>query len=201
LFLAARQASQFPDRSAGLAVILELVSWPLAFIVALALTASFAPGTASGLEASVFSAAYALLALDIARRTGSRILAKAISGSVSIFVALSFTFAVMFEPSAASALCSLVGGLLLLLWGAAGKKPVTVVAALVTLSAGAWFGLDEIVQLVITSSWIELAVFGASAIALGSILDRHGVAIKLRLSRWYAGANGHENDKAIALEN
>ena len=199
LFLAARQVSQFPDRSAGLATLLELVSWPLALIVALALADAFAPLIASGLEASVFSAAYALLALDVARRTSSRMLARAIAGSVSIFVAASFTFVVMLQPNATSALCSLAGGLLLLLWGAAGRKPVTVIAALLTLLAGVWCGLDDIVQLVITSSWIELAIFGASAITLGSILDRHGVAIKLRLSRWYAGAS--KDDKAIALEN
>ena len=198
-FLAARQASQFPDRSALLAATLELVSWPLALIVSLALTDAIAAGAASGLQASAFSLTYTLFALDIARRTDSRILAKAIAGSVSIFVALSFTFAVMLDPSAASALCSLLGGLLLLLWGAAGKRPVTVIAGLITLGAGASFGLDEIVQMVITSSWIELAVFGASAIMLGSILDRHGVAIKLRLANWYAGDK--EDDKAIALEN
>ena len=68
LFLAARQASQFPDRSARLATALEVVSWPLAMIVALALTGAFEPGISSGLKAPVFSLTYAALALDELRQ-------------------------------------------------------------------------------------------------------------------------------------
>jgi hypothetical protein len=74
---------------------------------------------------------------------------------------------------------------------------MTIIAGLATLGAGVLFGFDAIVQLIITSSWIDLAIFGATAIALGSIIDRHGVAIKLRITRWYETAN----KEAIALEN
>ena len=43
-FLSARQASLFPDRSARLANALQVISWPIAMIVALALTDAFEPG-------------------------------------------------------------------------------------------------------------------------------------------------------------
>ena len=193
LFLAARQASQFPDRNARLGLALELVSWPLAMIVALALTDAIGPNVSAGIKAAIFSTTYAALALDVIRRTSSGKLAKAIVVSISIAVAVSFTFSVALSPTATSALFSVAAGVLLLLWGAAGRKLVTIVAGLVTLGAGVLFGFDAIVQLIITSSWIDLAIFGASAIALGSILDRHGVAIKLRLTQWYGGANKEEN--------
>ncbi len=71
LFLAARQVSLFPDRSARLAVALEAVSWMLAFVVALALTDALEPGISYGLKAPVFSLTFAMLALDLIRRTDS----------------------------------------------------------------------------------------------------------------------------------
>jgi hypothetical protein len=101
-------------------------------------------------------------------------------------------------PSALSALLSLAAGTVLLVWGAGGKQLSTIIAGLMTLGAGALFGFGALVQLITSSSWIDLALFGAGAIALGSILDRHGVAIKLRLVRWYDNANSDK--KEIALD-
>jgi uncharacterized membrane protein YecN with MAPEG domain len=197
LFLAARQASLFPDRSSRVAMALQLLSWPIAMIIAVALTDAFEPGVGSALKAPLFAVTYAALALDIIRRTGSRVLAKLIANSISVAVAVAFTFSVAFTPGATAALFSVAAGVMLLLWGAAGKKVITILAGLVTLGAGVLFGFDAIVQLIITSSWVDLAIFGASAIALGSVIDRHGVAIKLRLAKWYDSAN----TDAIALEN
>jgi len=199
LFLAARQASLFPDRSARLAMALELVSWPIAMIVALALTDAFEPGITTGLKAPIFAATYAALALDVIRRTGSKVLAKMIGVSIGIAVAVSFTFSVALSPSAMTALFSVAAGTMLLLWGAAARRLMTIIAGLVTLGAGVLFGFDAIVQLIITSSWIDLAIFGATAIALGSILDRHGVAIKLRINKWYNSVN--KDQESLALEN
>ena len=184
LFLAARAASQFPDRSARLAAALEAVSWPLAMVFSLALGAALEPGIRADLMAPTFSLIYAALALDVVRRTDSRALAKMIGASVSLAVAVSFTFSVALVPSAISALFSVAAGVSLFVWGAAGRKPFTIIAGLVTLGAGVIFGFDAILQLIISSSWIDLAIFGAGAIALGSVLDRHGAAIKLRLTHW-----------------
>ena len=196
LFLSARQASLFPDRSARLAMALEIISWPLAMIVALAVTDAFAPALVAGLGAPLFAITYAALALDVIRRTGSSFLARTMGASISIAVALSFTFSVAMTSTAMTALFSVAAGTMLLLWGAAARRLMTIIAGLVTLGAGVLFGFDAIVQLIITSSWVDLAIFGASAIALGSIIDRHGVALKLRITRWYESTNKQQ----IALE-
>jgi hypothetical protein len=196
LFLSARQVSLFPDRGARLAMALEIISWPLAMIVALAVTDAFAPALASGLGAPLFAITYAALALDVIRRTGSNFLAKTMGASISIAVALSFTFSVAMTSTAMTALFSVAAGAMLLLWGAAARRLMTIIAGLVTLGAGVLFGFDAIVQLIITSSWVDLAIFGASAIALGSIIDRHGVALKLPITRWYETTNKQQ----IALE-
>jgi hypothetical protein len=197
LYLAARQASEFPDRSARLAKALEFVSWPLAMVIAVTLTDAFNPAIAPALLAPVFAVTFAALAMDLIKRTDSRILAKAIGVSISIAVAVSFTMGVTFLPGALSALLSLGAGTLLLVWGAGGKQLSTIIAGLVTLGAGTLFGFDAIVRLITTSSWIDLALFGAGAITLASILDRHGVAIKLRLASWYGKANRDKNEVAL----
>lgn len=197
LFLLARQASQFPERNPRLATLLETLSVPLALIVALAVTDFVDPMISRGLEAPVFSLVYAALGLDILRRTSSKVLAKLTSGSVSLFVGLSFTFSVANHPDALTALLSLVAGALLLLWGITDRKPVAMFSGIVTVLAGAVFGMDEIVQLILRSSWIELAIFGASAIALGSVLDRHGVMLKLRLTQWINTADRQKNPIAL----
>lgn len=197
LFLIARQTSRFPGRSERMALVLEVASWPLAFLIALATTDALHFSTASGLDAAAFAGVYAALALDIMRRTASRALTKAVGASISIAVALSFTIGVMLSGSAASALMSIAAGVGLLVWGIAGKRLISLVAGLVALAAGVSFGFDAIVALVVQSSWIDLAIFGGSAIVLGSVLDRHGVAMKLRLARWYRGA---KETRQIALE-
>ena len=194
LFLSARQVSLFPDRGERLAVFLEVLSLPFAMVTALALTDAFAPELVKGLAAPLFAAVYTTMALDIIRRTGSRHLRTAIGVSISLSVALSFTLNAAFELSALTALLSMMAGVMLVLWGAAGKKPVAMFGGLVTSAAGVMFGYDEIVQLIMNSSWIDLAIFGASAIALGSVVDRHGVVIKLRLDKWF-NAVGEQNEQ------
>jgi hypothetical protein len=198
LFLSARQVSLFPDRSARLAVFLEMLSLPFAMVTALSLTDAFAPDLVKGLAAPLFAAVYTVMALDVLRRTASRQLRKVIGVSISLSVALSFTLSVANSPSALTALLSLMAGVMLVLWGASGRKPVAMFGGLVTSAAGVMFGFEEIVQLVVNSSWIDLAIFGATAIALGSVVDRHGVAIKLRLDKWFH-ALGEEKEK-IALD-
>jgi hypothetical protein len=198
LFLSARQVSLFPGRNARLVVVLEALSLPVAMAVAIASTDALYPILSKDLAGPLLAALYTLLALDVLRRTGSQLLRKTIGVSISVTVALSFTLGVFLVPSATTALLSLVAGGILVLWGVAGRKPVAMLSGTTTMIAGVVLGFDEIVRFIITSSWIDLAVFGASAIALGSVLDRHGIIIKLRLHQWF-NAVGERTEQA-ALE-
>ena len=196
LFLAARQVSLFPGRHERFAIVLETVSWPLALTAGIALTDAISPIMMAELGPPVFAATYTALSADIIRRTSSQVLARLIGVSISLAVVVSFTFTVAFNPSAASALFSVLAGALLLMWGIADRAPVPMVAGVFTAGMGVMFGFDALLRLVVTSSWIDLAIFGALAIALGSVLDRHGVAIKLRLANWLSPSK----KEPIALE-
>jgi len=198
LYMAARQASVFPGRHNRVALTLEVLSMPLALAVAVALTDAFQPAIAVALRAPFFAVVYSLLAIDLMRRTTSRKLIGLIGATISLFAALSFIFSVAVMPSIITALLSLVAGGLLMLCGSALRNMVALFSGIVTMIASVLFGLDEILRLIANSGWVELAVFGASTIALASVLDRYGVAIKLRLVKSFDAIG--EQHRRIAQE-
>ncbi len=198
LYLAARQASLFPGRSDRVALMLELVSVPIALSVAISLSDAFSPMLTAALEAPFFAAIYTALAFDLLRRTESDKLARLIGVSVSVFVATSFIFSAAFSPSAGTAILALAAGGLLVLAGVAQRSVIAISAGVLTMVAAVSFGLDDIVRLIKASGWIELAIFGAVAITLASVLERHGVAIKVRVEKWLSGIGGQQ--KEIALD-
>jgi len=72
------------------------------------------------------------------------------------------------------------------------------VAGVIAIFASVMLGIDLLLALIVNSSWVDLAIFGACAIALGSVLDRHGVAINLRLADWFGSVD--EVKSKIALD-
>ena len=198
IFMSARQVSMFRDRGPRVALLLESLSVPVAAVFALSLTDALGPMVGNALNGPVFATIYTLLALDIMRRTESPRFARLLVATTSITVALCFSLSVMGYTGALTAILSLVAGAILLLVGLSIRSHVAAFAGFVTLAVGTLFGMEEIWQLVLTSSWIDLAIFGACAIVLGSIIDRHGVAIKLHLVKWFDAIE--ERRARIALE-
>jgi hypothetical protein len=198
VFLAARQASMFPERSPRIALGLEFLSLPLAATFALAMTDAFAPVLAWALTPPLFALAYAALALDVLRRTESRRLSKGIGASISLILSSSFVLGVAAEPGALTAFLCLIAGGLTFLVGVTLRNPTASVAGALAIVASVLFGFDALLALVLASSWIDLAIFGACAIAMGSVLDRHGVAINLRLANWFGAIS--ERRREIALD-
>ncbi|MDJ0700484.1 MAG: hypothetical protein QNJ07_11565 [Woeseiaceae bacterium] len=197
VFMAMRQASLFPGRAPRMAQALEALSLLIALVVATSITNAFAPSIAYALLAPLFSVSYAMLAMDVLRRTDSRFLKGTAASTTSLFVSLSFILSVSLEPSGWTALLALLAGATLMLAGMAFRSRTATVAGSFTVLAGGVFGFEEIVKLVVASSWIDLAIFGACAIALGSVLDRHGVPLKLRLTKWMESFS--EEKQEIAL--
>ena len=178
IFIALRQASVFPGRHKVLGSLLDIASLPSALVTAIALAVSFEH---LGLEmlAPLTGLAYAAMAGDVLRRTGSQVVAGFTDFTASFAVALGFVLAIVFEPSIWMALATLAAGVLLGLAGSWLQSRSAMIAGVLTMLAAATFGFDEFVALVTASNWITLAIIGAAAIVLGSVLERHGVAIKL----------------------
>ncbi len=198
VFLAARQASLFPGRKPRVGLALEAASLPIALVTALAVVDGFAPSIAWALQAPLFAVVYTLMALDVLRRTSSERLAKAVGLTISLFVSMSFAVSVANSPTGVTALLSLVAGGMLATAGILFRDKTAITAGSLTVLAGIVFGFDPFWQLVVTSSWITLATVGATAIAMGSLLDRHGVSLKLKAEKWFEGVG--ERREAIELD-
>ena len=198
LFLSARQVSMFPDRGQRIAQALEVISVPLAFLFAVSVVDAFSAQVMRGLDGPVFAVIYSLLALDILRRTESNVLSRIVSLTISFAVALSFTFSVAGYPGPLTAILSLAAGAFLTVAGLSIRSHTATFLGFMTMIAGGIFGFDDIWQLVLTSSWVDLAIFGACAIVLGSVIDRHGVVIKLHLVKWFDAVG--ERRARVALE-
>jgi hypothetical protein len=197
-FLAARQASTLPGRGPRIALGLEMLSAPIAFIFAVATTDAASAMVGWALTAPVFALAYTLPALDLVYRTQSRVLAKCVGVSISLFVAVAFVLNVSGNPSALQAFLALTAGVLMFISGVSLRKSTASVAGVVTIVASLMFGFEAMLAVVLTSSWIDLAIFGAFAIAAGSVLDRHGVAMKLKITNWIASLR--QREEVIVLD-
>jgi len=185
LYLAARQASLFPGRNERVSFALDLIALPIALVVALSLTDAAERLLADFMHAPFFAVVYSALMLDLMRRTTSRIAMRAASFTTSLCIALSFMLSLVVWPGAATAILSIAAGTLLFLVGAALKDRVAFLFGVLTTLAGLFFGFDDMLRLVLHSNWVELALMGAAAITLASVLDRHGAALKLHAIRWF----------------
>ena len=195
VFVGLRQAAVFPSRHKVLAALLDVAALPAALVTAIALAASL-----ENLDIEVLAPltglVYAGLAGDILRRTGSRVVSGFAAFTASFAIAAGFTLAIVVEPSIWMALATLAAGVMLGLAGSWLASRSAMAAGVLTMLAAAVFGFDAFVDLVTASNWITLAVIGALAIALGSLLERHGVAIKLAVIR-RADAIAQKREEAV----
>ena len=168
------------------------------FVFALALTDALSPWLAGSLQGPAFAVIYTMTALDIMRRTNSQRFRKILVATTSIVAALCFSISVLGGAYALTAILSLAAGAILLMVGLSARSHTAVFGGITTLIIGTIFGLEDIWKLVLASSWIDLAIFGACAIVLGSIVDRHGVVIKLHLVKWFDAIG--ERQAQMALE-
>jgi hypothetical protein len=198
VFAGLRQVTMLPDRGPKLALLLETLSMPVAFTFSLAMTDALGVVVNDVLAGPVFAAIYALLAMDVMRRTESQAFRRIVFATTSIIAMVCFTFTVALRPEPLSALLALGAGAVMLLAGVSFRGHIAAFCGVATLAIGTFFGLEEIWDMVLASSWIDLAIFGACAIALGSVIDRHGVVIKMRLVKWFEAIS--ERRSRIAFE-
>ncbi len=185
VFLTFRQISLFRGRKAGVALALEFLSLPIALIAAVSATDALELLLPRAYLPLVFSGVFALFAMDVVRRTDSIALAKISSGTVVLLTSFSFILNVMFYTTTLAALFCVVAGLILIFFGFGLRERAVLIAGCVTAAAGIFFGIESFVDAILSSSWIDLAIFGASSIAVGSVLDRHGATIKIKLGKWF----------------
>lgn len=184
VFLAVRQAAVFPDRHRRIAAALDAASLPVAAIASLSLADAVSPLLPNGLLPPLAAMAFAGFGVDVLRRTQSSWLQGVVTITVSLVLGAGFCLGVLIEPSGFNSILALVaGGSLVAASRWTGSRSALACGG-ITIATGLLFGLEPLFRLVMTSQWYALAVTGALTIALGSVLDRHGAALKLRTKRW-----------------
>jgi hypothetical protein len=197
VFIAARQIAIIPGQSAILRRALEVISIPVAVVFSVAIGATLIEFDSTALILPVCALAYSALAFDVLHRTDSKSLAGFLSASISLSVATSFVWAVALEQSALAAVLCLIAGAVMLFAGVATRNRLASIGGALTVLGGGLVGFEPIAALVSRSGWMELAIFGACTIVVGSVLDRHGMAIKIRVTKWLGTINSRNS--AIAL--
>ncbi len=197
VFAALRQASLFPERSQLVRGLLDAASLPVAATGAIAFAAAMADAVPDEFLGPLGALVYAAFAIDVMRRASSGIVSGFASVTTSLTIMLAFSISVIADPSVTTALLALAAGTGVTLAGLWLKERSAAVAGILTIGVAAWFGFAPIVDMVLVSSWVSLAIFGASAIALGSLVERHGVAIKLHVIRW---TEKRRNSEQVVLD-
>jgi len=130
----------------------------------------------------VFSISVASLLLELSTRvvSGALLYRRLAASLVSVAVVANL---VMFSSVATAAACLLVG-LLVLTYGYMVEQRIVFALGTITLLAGLIYQMQFAIDMFNLGSWGSLAALGVGAILIGSIIERHGAKIKLRLTNW-----------------
>jgi len=90
---------------------------------------------------------------------------------------------IMFSSVATAAACLLVG-LAVLVYGYMVEQRVVFALGTITLLAGLIYQMQFAIDVFNLGSWGSLAALGVAAILIGSVVERHGMKLKVTLSGW-----------------
>lgn len=169
-----------------LRTILELASPVVAFVIAVALVDSFGGRLNDAAFVPIFTLTLAGLIAEVGTRAGRY--SGLYLNSAAFFVAgLIPANLALFGGPLNAALCSLIG-IAMLIPGFGLQRRFVMLCGAITLLSGLGYGAVQLLDWVDLGSWSTLAIVGTTAIVAGSVLDRHGAAMKLRVTQWFQRA-------------
>lgn len=186
VYWAFRQWSLSETVSARVKVVLESISVPIAFSGALFM-ADLVPYTFDPLPFATFSAVLALFLVDFQRRAEQSLLKWMIVTGTAGVIAATMLASTLLIDTAATALLATLFGIGQFMFGIyARNRSVMFIGLALTLLA-AWFGLSDVIALLLSGDWLTLAIVGGVAIVGASLIDRFGPTIQYRLSNRFSG--------------
>ena len=167
--------------------VLEVISVPLAFsgaFFAADLVSSYYLGP---MFSATLSTILAMFVVDYQRRAEQSWLKWLVVIATAGVISATMLFSTFFVDSAAVALLSTGFGIGMFMFGVyARNRTVKYMGLLMTLLA-AWFGLSDVIALLMSGDWLTLAIVGGLAIVGASVVDRFGPTIRYRLSSRFSG--------------
>ncbi len=134
---------------------------------------------------TAYACVMAALSFDILARVHHRWLNRLIVHLSSIVFAGAFII-VAFGPSGlVPTVLSLMAALVQIGYAWKKREPFVMITGVLTLICSLYIQLEHLIELLFVNNWVVLAVIGISTIVLASLLDRHGVTMKLKLQSWW----------------
>ncbi len=199
-FIALRQLGGMREYGSRLTLFLESLSLPIAALSAVAIADTMGPLLGKSLAAPFFSVIFTAFAVDLILRTANDRFRSLVIGLTSVIAMLCFSMAVAMHSDPIATLAGIVAGALMLLAGVVLNRRDVSFCALATVVLSVTFGISELWEMVLHSSWIDLAVFGTCAIVLGSVLDRYGLVIRMRTVNWFEAIGERRSRVAVEEE-
>ena len=196
LYSVCRQWSLSETTGKRMRHILELISAPLAYGVALC-SANLLDSSVSGLLFTAsFSAILGAYLIDFQLRANKSLYKSLIVIMTASTITVTMIVTILILDTAGAAITSTLFGIGLMVFGVYARSQVTMIIGLVLTTFAVWFGLDEVISLLLSGDWLALAIMGAVVIVSASLLDRYGVAIRYRLSNRF----DRRNDSVATVE-
>ena len=171
--------------------VLELTSPLVALVVAMNLFDGIEHIVNETLLIPIFVSVFGAMVADVAYRCG-RYQGLYINAAAVVLAVGFMIYVLIFSSVLIAGLC-VIAGIGILTAGYMMRRRFVLVLGAITLLVGLANQLIEVIQFIDLTSWGSLAVIGATAIIIASVLDRHGPALKLRATHWLKLASNKED--------
>jgi hypothetical protein len=172
--------------------VLELVSPLVALVVATNVFDGIEHYVHHELMVPILVSVFAALVADVAYRCGR--FQDLYGNTAAVVFSGGFLTNLLFSNSLLVAGMCLVAGISVLVTGYMLRRRFVLILGAIMFLAGFAKQVYEAIQLIDLTSWGSLAIIGTTAIIVGSVLDRHGPALKLRATRWLKLANNRSDE-------
>lgn len=185
-FMTLRHCSLQLDMQSKVRKFMEFISIPTAFLVAAPASQLIDIALPFNFVLPVFAIVFTAHMFDMAKRAqnykhGALLMASLVT-SLSFMLHLA-----IYETLFNGVMCAFVG-LAVMAIGYVSKSRIITLFGFITTAVAVSYDLFHIYEMINFLSWTGLAAIGTSAIIIGSIIERHGVAIKLRIDNAFKKA-------------
>ena len=161
--------------------IVELAALPVAIITAIPAASLFDNLLVANIKLPVFALIASALFVEVALRSSSVRDKSSILTSASLILSLSFLGNLLIDNGMLASLSSCLVGLVVVMMGYWISQRFIVALGVTTSLLGLVNVLYVLLENVDLLNWTNLAILGALAIIIGSVVERHGIAIRQRI--------------------
>ncbi len=186
-FMTLRHCSLQLDITSQLRKLLEFLSIPMAFMVAIPASELIDKLLPFDFILPAFALIFATHMIDLSKRSTKEYKNGALV-MAGLVTSLSFMSHLAINESLFNGIICAFAGIAVMTMGYISKSRLITVFGFITTIVASLYDIFQVFEMIDLFSWSSLAITGVSAIVIGSIIERHGVAIKLRIDNAFKNA-------------